>query len=575
MFYSIVKQARILQACQKGIYEPIEVTFVPFLIHGLLLSNYCLYFYLKLGVLAASSQFFASFLPQGELENEICISTDLLYSELFCILEYIYSGKLMCAFEKKDEILKILKEYQVFVPDEIDFVEVEGVDQASSDGIDFYLEDVTEREEDQITLPHSQIIQSAARNTTLIQTFVVDEQEAHLKEVSVLTNTLTEPIQTFGHGTSSDIPVSAKRGSRIKKKESRSAQPVFQSERSNNFAKLDDMEGLIALTISRSSNGQGGDYHYQSGKYSLSGAHSPTLRSISPSAFITALPQKELSRNLQLSQERPSFLDINMSDDLMNKSLPNRNSVTLQIENDSLSASLSSDLGHVILHSTSDQRSQSPCNLPVYANDTWGYGVFSPYEHGVRQPVTEKPVSKPHPCALSYVNRRKQQPVFNIGTSQNPVLLSSKPQRVYKRKVFTNFSERKRIFQEKPPLNLAEIQNMITHKGKIHITVAGKPKNWNLSPSKVLHLNQASAPSPTPNSSDQELSLTEEESSNREMEASDIDMDYDFSLPDDSDVDTEEDRIDLALAQHYLREELSHRKKNQMKIRKCSKSLTQ
>ena len=80
MFYSIVKQARILQACQKGIYEPIEVTFVPFLVHGLLLSNYCLYFYLKLGVLAASSQFFASFLPQGELENEICISTDLLYS---------------------------------------------------------------------------------------------------------------------------------------------------------------------------------------------------------------------------------------------------------------------------------------------------------------------------------------------------------------------------------------------------------------------------------------------------------------------------------------------------------------
>ena len=87
--------------------------FCSFLIHGLLLSNYCLYFYLKLGVLAASSQFFASFLPQGELENEICISTDLLYSELFCILEYMYSGRLMCTFEKKDEILKLLKEYQV------------------------------------------------------------------------------------------------------------------------------------------------------------------------------------------------------------------------------------------------------------------------------------------------------------------------------------------------------------------------------------------------------------------------------------------------------------------------------
>ena len=30
----------------------------------------------------------------------------------------MYSGRLMCTFEKKDEILKLLKEYQVFVPDE-------------------------------------------------------------------------------------------------------------------------------------------------------------------------------------------------------------------------------------------------------------------------------------------------------------------------------------------------------------------------------------------------------------------------------------------------------------------------
>ena len=69
--------------------------------------------------MAASSKFFASLLPEGELENEICISTELLYSDLFCILEYIYSGKLLCSLQKKDEILSLLREYQVFVPDNL------------------------------------------------------------------------------------------------------------------------------------------------------------------------------------------------------------------------------------------------------------------------------------------------------------------------------------------------------------------------------------------------------------------------------------------------------------------------
>lgn len=72
---------------------------------------------LLIGILAASSKFFASLLPDGELEHEICISTEVLYSDLLCILEYMYSGKLLCSLQQKDEILLLLKEYQVFVPD--------------------------------------------------------------------------------------------------------------------------------------------------------------------------------------------------------------------------------------------------------------------------------------------------------------------------------------------------------------------------------------------------------------------------------------------------------------------------
>lgn len=80
--------------------------------------------------MAASSKFFASLLPEGELENEICIFTELLYSELFCILEYIYSGKLLCSIQQKDEILSLLKEYQVFVPDNLSTVGASIIDES-------------------------------------------------------------------------------------------------------------------------------------------------------------------------------------------------------------------------------------------------------------------------------------------------------------------------------------------------------------------------------------------------------------------------------------------------------------
>jgi hypothetical protein len=92
------------------------------------------------GGLAASSKFFAYLLPEGELENEICIFTELVYSELFCILEYIYSGKLLCSLQQKDEILSLLKEYQVFVPDNLSTV---GANSDESELIDIGLPSVT------------------------------------------------------------------------------------------------------------------------------------------------------------------------------------------------------------------------------------------------------------------------------------------------------------------------------------------------------------------------------------------------------------------------------------------------
>ena len=67
-------------------------------------------------VLAAASSFFASILPDCELENDVCITTELLYDEMFCVLEYIYSGKLLCSADIKDKLLSILRDFKVYVP---------------------------------------------------------------------------------------------------------------------------------------------------------------------------------------------------------------------------------------------------------------------------------------------------------------------------------------------------------------------------------------------------------------------------------------------------------------------------
>jgi hypothetical protein len=389
------------------------------------------------------------------------------------------------------------------------------------EGMDFSVEQVTGIEEDEITLPSNQIMPGSSRNTTLIQTFVVDEEDAHLKEVSELVF-LPQQQQTLGHGNSSNIPFSVNHRSRTKKSRSRNKQSAFQSERGCSYAKLDEME---EITMS-------------------------DLRSISPSAFITKIPPKEFSRNLQPSQERFNVLDLNITDYLMSKTPLNKSAVTLQIDGGTFFASLSTDhQTHGVLQPTTNQKQQSPDAL----SDTWCDGVFSSFEPSTKKPVPEKSLLKAHPSALSYINRRKQQPVFNIGTSLDPVLLSSKPQRVYTRKESNNSADSKRIYLEKPQVNPSEVQKMITHKGKVHITVTDKSKS---SPSL--------------------LNLSEEESSNQDFETnSDLDIDYDFAQPDDFDTENEEDKMDLSLARQYLQEELVLKKKNQLKFRKYSSSLSQ
>lgn len=68
------------------------------------------------GVLAAASQFFADLLPNSELELDVCVSVELTFEEMSCVLEYIYSGKFQCLLQQRENILGILKDFGINIP---------------------------------------------------------------------------------------------------------------------------------------------------------------------------------------------------------------------------------------------------------------------------------------------------------------------------------------------------------------------------------------------------------------------------------------------------------------------------
>ena len=69
-------------------------------------------------VLAAASPFFARLLPDCELESDVCVTTELTYDDMFCVLEYVYSGKLLCPTDSRNRLQEVLRQFQIVVPDD-------------------------------------------------------------------------------------------------------------------------------------------------------------------------------------------------------------------------------------------------------------------------------------------------------------------------------------------------------------------------------------------------------------------------------------------------------------------------
>lgn len=65
------------------------------------------------GVLAAASPFFAKILPDCQQEEDFVITVEYTYEELFSVLEYVYSGRLVCSGEKRERILSLFQELKI------------------------------------------------------------------------------------------------------------------------------------------------------------------------------------------------------------------------------------------------------------------------------------------------------------------------------------------------------------------------------------------------------------------------------------------------------------------------------
>lgn len=231
------------------------------------------------------------------------------------------------------------------------------------------------------------------------------------------------------------------------------------------------------------------------------------------------------------------------------KRMPNRETVTLQLPSQFFSSSIpyTKELEHSVIKRTTAQCNSTTYPLPLYHSHTWCYGVYTPLEPEV---VAIEDDQFDDPLATN-----KGQPLVHDWTSfRQPTFLVSRPLRVYtRREVITS----ERSNQSKAVLKLTDIRNMKAHNGKIHVTLNGQPLVQQTLP-QLFH-GGGDYYDDRPLDSFQQQSRLSGRRSNSVTNASESD----------------DDKIDLALAKHFLQEEVRVKQKLQMRIRMFSERLAQ
>lgn len=435
-------------------------------------------------VLAAASPFLASILPDCELENDVCITTELLYDEMFCVLEYIYSGKLLCSADNKEKMLSILKDFKVYVPGDVHDA----------------------RDESEIEI----VIEENDRDC--VKEKSTDDEDSHLSDTDLVHIDLQLEGETLDPSPGVNVNVVAPEEpipARVK-------DPLkIYSKKKGSIPQSPKEELNTSLVNSKNT-----------GEIPANETESSRVSEISSSQVILEPNSRESICNLE-------------SLPYICHQLPIKDAVTIQLPN----AWINNDSSNVWdLEKKEVKRPLKPCNpsgylLTTYFSHTWSYGIYSSCDNFREKMDTNK--DKMNSTQL----QPKGQPFIHNWTSfRQPTFLISRPQRVYSKGPLG----RKLSDQAKGVLKLTDIQNMKHHNGKIHVTLNGEP------------LVESSLPQLFHGGGD----YVTDEKLNRIIRKGVA-------------VETDEEKIDFALAKHFLQEEVKKKQKLQMKIKMFSERVVQ
>ena len=568
------------------------------------------------------SPFFASLLPAGELDVEICITTEWQYEDLFAILEYIYSGNLLCPLQRKKRLLQILKELQIFVPSEQDtptvddFVVVSchepgnsmamyawNVQASGEDNAGLHLEtigpDVIDIVEDSSTSRSSSPSSygSLRSSPSFEAHFNTDSSHSPIMPEDVSPAASQHAIQMAIQNVMMDKPAPL-----TKQPTAKAPSVPKMYRRKQNLGQSSTHSPKPSPTVVQRA---------QTTPVQLSSASKPAAKTTSPAAHqvynrrnnkpysrpvphhLNVVIQKGAhqagGRNQSLVGNNPAFQIVQLgtdadclllvapSDDgLALSSVPEKEAVTLKSPLFSFDTSLPEET----------RLPQAPAiSLSRYHADTWCHGIYSPFELKIPIPYVE--------IGANEETHREDRRFGHWSLFRLPTFLVARPENVYPaRKSALDFSS---VLNRNvhTGLNVSVIKKVKTFNGKIHMTLGGSPKPPRAGlPSIFLYKDGSpsidSQPkmilphSPTeltPTTRERAAKLLGTPSSSKGSAFPPLLPEFDVDDDDDDDdilkVDTHQDLVDEALAKHYVQKEIRRKNNLQARIRMFTDNLNQ
>lgn len=553
------------------------------------------------------SPFFASLLPDGELDADICITVEWLHKDVFAVLEYIHSGRLMCSIQRKNRLLKILRQLQIFVPDELQ-EEPANLEEISVSGNSIGLEmtwniqlseDLDGLQGDvHLTMSEQNLMDciedsSSSSSSSNYCSLVGSRPVSALEESPMLAlasslDTGSELIQTPIHSVV----------------QSATKPPVIQASKTTNALKMYSRK--VKQTSGQSSTGRPKAQQPHQATTVQSSPAIPTsssaqfysrrnkpiasqTRAVQPLNVViqkTAQPCHESIETdlgfqvVKLGSDPDCVLLVAPPDDkLMLQSVPNKEAVTLS------SPILSFDAGMYPEEARPTQT--QPVSLSRYHADTWCHGIFSPFELKIPIPYVE--IGSYEDLAE---DKNKEKRLGHWSLLRPPTFLVARPDNVYPaRRSALDFSTRVNR-NHHSGLNVSVVQEVKTYNGKVHMTLKGDPPAPRPGLPQIFCYKDDQSGSATVTTFDdpsmitllQQPAIVKERTSCKAVKESSvlkIGLGSTTSLPQEAELDggdgedDHQDMIDEALAKHYVQKEIRRKHSLQARLRMFSESLNQ